>query len=224
MTSSPDRSSRSFRLGNRIAPPRFLAFIALFVIGGAVAVSLYGVRVGGMVAFDVAAIVFLATLIPLFSSKPKDMRQIAKHNDANRLGLLAITGIVMVAVLVAVAAELSQGSDPKPFAVAGIIGTLALAWLFSNSMYTLHYAHLFYTENEKEVGKDSGGVSFPDTTEPDYWDFVYFSFCLGMTFQTSDVEINNGRFRKVVTAHCLAAFVFNLGVIAFTINVLGGSS
>jgi uncharacterized membrane protein len=214
----------AFHLGNRIAPPRFLAFITLFVIGWAIASTLHGVRIGGMIAFDIAALVFLVTLVPLLSAKPKDMRQIAKRNDANRLGLLVITGIVTVAVLVAVAAELNQGSNPKPLAVAGIIGTLALAWLFSNSVYVLHYAHLFYTESAQEQGKDSGGVSFPDTNEPDYWDFVYFAFCLGMTFQTSDVEINNGRFRKAVTAHCLAAFVFNLGVIAFTINVLGGSS
>ncbi|WP_171743237.1 DUF1345 domain-containing protein [Sphingomonas sp. AP4-R1] len=220
----PTPDTRPFRLGNRIAPPRFLAFITLFVIGWGVAGALCGLRVGGMIAFDVAALVFLASLIPLLSADAKSMRAIARQNDANRLGLLVVTGIVTVAVLVAVAAELNQGSNPKPLAVAGIIGTLALAWLFSNSVYTLHYAHLFYTESARERGRDSGGVSFPDTPEPDYWDFVYFAFCLGMTFQTSDVEINNGRFRKAVTAHCLAAFVFNLGVIAFTINVLGGSS
>ncbi|PZU11611.1 DUF1345 domain-containing protein [Sphingomonas sp.] len=220
----PSPHTRSFRLGNRIAPPRFLTFIALFAIGWPIASPLHGVRVGGMIAFDIAATVFLLSLIPLLSANAKGMREIAKHNDANRLGLLAITGIVMVAVLVAVAAELKEGRNPQPLALAGIIGTLVLAWLFSNSIYTLHYAHLFYTESAKEAGKDSGGLSFPDTGEPDYWDFVYFAFCLGMTFQTSDVEINNGRFRKAVTAHCLAAFVFNLGIIAFTINVLGSSS
>ncbi|RYD60406.1 MAG: DUF1345 domain-containing protein, partial [Sphingomonadales bacterium] len=100
-----------------------------------------------------------------------------------------------------------------------IVGTLLLCWTFSNAIYTLHYAHLFYTDCG---GRDSGGLTFPDTPEPDYWDFVYFAFCLGMTFQTSDVEVTQGRLRRPVTLHCLAAFVFNLGVVAFTINVLGG--
>jgi uncharacterized membrane protein len=89
-------------------------------------------------------------------------------------------------------------------------------------VFALHYAHLFYVQNRK-LRADSGGVAFPKEKEPDYWDFVYFSFTLGMTFQTSDVEIDSGRFRRVVTFHCLAAFVYNLGVLAFTINVLGAS-
>ncbi|MDO6414019.1 DUF1345 domain-containing protein [Sphingomonas sp. BIUV-7] len=216
--------TRTLRLGNRIAPPRFLLFIALVAIGVPIGVSLAGWRLGGMAAFDVAALIFLASCTPLLGKEADDMRQLSKRNDANRFGLLVVTGIVSIAVLVAVAAELNQKGTPKPIEVACVIATLAIAWVFSNTVYALHYAHLFYTENAKERGKDSGGVSFPDTDEPDYWDFVYFAFCLGMTFQTSDVEINNGTFRKTVTAHCLAAFVFNLGVIAFTINVLGGSS
>lgn len=219
---TPD--TRTPGLGNRIAPPRFLLFIALVAIGVPIGVSLIGWRIGGMLAFDGAALIFLASCVPLLDNKPGEMRDLSKRNDANRFGLLVVTGIVTIAVLVAVAAELGQQQTPKPFNVACVIGTLAVAWLFSNTVYALHYAHLFYKEDGKQRGKDSGGVSFPDTDEPDYWDFVYFAFCLGMTFQTSDVEINNGAFRKTVTAHCLAAFVFNLGVVAFTINVLGGSN
>ena len=71
-------------------------------------------------------------------------------------------------------------------------------------------------------GGDAGGLEFPDCQEPDYWDFLYFSYTLGMTFQTSDVQITARRVRKVAIGQCLAAFVFNLGVLAFTINVLGG--
>jgi len=95
-----------------------------------------------------------------------------------------------------------------------------LAWLFSNSIYALHYAHLFYSR--ADGGRDAGGIDIPDTKEPNYWDFVYFSFTLGMTFQTSDCQITSPRIRRVVIGHCLAAFVFNIGVLAFSINVLGG--
>jgi uncharacterized membrane protein len=133
--------------------------------------------------------------------------------------LLAISVAVSLAVLVAVAAELQQKGSPKPLSLVLVIGTLALAWLFSNTIYALHYAHMFYVTHD---GRDCGGLEFPKTSEPNYWDFVYYAFCLGMTFQTSDVAVEDGRFRRVSTAHCLAAFVFNLGVVAFTINVLGG--
>jgi uncharacterized membrane protein len=79
---------------------------------------------------------------------------------------------------------------------------------------------MFYRADSKS-GDDCGGIEMPGTKEPDYWDFVYFSFTLGMTFQTSDTAVTSGVFRRVIIFHCLAAFVFNIGVLAFTINVLG---
>lgn len=207
-------------IGNRIAPPRFLLFLALEVVGTAVGIALLGWHAGAMAGFDVAAFVFLLSVTPLLNDETEQMRSAAKRNDANRLGLLVITSIVMLTVLVAVAAELTQKGAPKGPMVGLIVATLALSWFFSNTIYALHYAHLFYTSGKGEG--DCGGLDFPKTAEPDYWDFVYFAFCLGMTFQTSDVEMTDGRFRRAATAHCLAAFVFNLGVLAFTINVLGG--
>jgi len=121
-------------------------------------------------------------------------------------------------LLIAVAAE-TVGIHPQPLTKILVIATLLLAWLFSNTIYTLHYAHLSYG-----AGKKCLGVDFPGTDEPVYWDFVYFAFTLGMTFQTSDVDISDSEIRRVVTMHSLAAFVFNIGVLAFTINVLGSSS
>jgi uncharacterized membrane protein len=215
--------TRRFKLGNRIAPPRFLAFILLVAIGVPVASSWLGWRIGGMVGFDVAALIFLASCYPLLDNDAGQMRQLAERNDANRLGLLVITFIVTIAVLITVAAELGQKGGPPAWEAACVVITLAIAWLFSNMIYALHYAHLFYVDADED-GQDDGGLEFPKTEEPDYWDFIYFAFCLGMTFQTSDVDTTSGRMRRVVTAHCLAAFVFNLGVIAFTINVLGGSN
>ena len=114
------------------------------------------------------------------------------------------------------------GGRNSAFSTVLIVATLALAWLFSNTVYALHYAHLFYLVDGS--GKDGGGIDIPACTEPDYWDFLYFSFTLGMTFQTSDVEISSRTVRRVVLGQCLAAFVFNIGVLAFTINVLGSSS
>ena len=207
------------QLGKKIAPPRFLAFAVTFAIGLAFLIPTLGKGRGTMAAFDIAALLFLAIVAPLLKGRADDMRRHAKNNDANRVLLLALTGTVMIVILVAVASEMMAGKSEAP-EVALIVGTLALAWLFSNTVYALHYAHLFYTDDA--TGQDSGGITVPDTDEPDYWDFVYFSFTLGMTFQTSDVEITSARIRRATIGHCLAAFAFNIGVLAFTINVLGG--
>lgn len=206
-------------LGNRIAPPRFIAFVVITVAGGLFAVPRLGWAQGSMVGFNVAAILFFLSIVPLFNDVADEMRQSAKRNDANRAGLLVITGIVMGVVLAAVSSELMQKSRPEPREIVLIVGTLCTAWIFSNIVYALHYAHMFYSGDK---GKDVRGVEFPKTEEPDYWDFLYFSTCLGMTFQVSDMNITSGRVRRVVLFHCLAAFVFNLGIVAFTINVLGG--
>jgi uncharacterized membrane protein len=160
--------------------------------------------------------VFLASCISLFGThEAAAIRGHAAQNDANRIGLLVITAIVMAVLLIAIAAE-AVGKTPEPFTKGLIIVTLALAWLFSNTVYALHYAHLAY------IKPDIGcmGFEFPRTKNPVYWDFVYFSFVCGMAFATSDVEITETHVRKTVTFHCLAAFAFNIGVLAFTINLL----
>ena len=207
-----------WHLGRRVAPPRFLMFAGLMIAGTAAATAVFGIATGRslLIGFDVASAAFLLSLWPLLDDETSQMRARAQANDANRVGLLAITGLVMIVVLVAVANELAGHTSPKTAVL--VIATLALAWLFSNTVYALHYAHLYYSAAD---GKDAGGIDVPETKEPDYWDFAYFSFTLGMTFQTSDVEITSRGMRRVVIGHCLAAFVFNLGVLAFTINVLG---
>ena len=101
-----------------------------------------------------------------------------------------------------------------------LLATLVLAWLFANSVYALHYAHVYYF-GSGEAGEPPGGIDFPGTRSPDYSDFAYFAFTLGMTFQTSDVAISEPSVRRLVLVQCLASFVFNIGVIAFTINALG---
>jgi uncharacterized membrane protein len=212
----------NLNLGKKIAPPRFILFATLFVIGLFVAIPPFGWGRGAMVAFDVAAVMFLLVLTPLLlHGEAETMRRTAENNDANRVGLLVITGVTMLVILTAVAKEM-QGKSSTIGTVL-IIGTLVLAWLFSNTVYALHYAHLFYSDCDED-GNDEGGLDFPKCAEPDYWDFLYFSFTLGMTFQTSDVEISSRKMRRVSLGQCLAAFVFNLGVLAFTINVLGSSS
>ena len=203
-------------IGNRIAPPRFLIFLGGTIISGVVIYLLTGKwQTSMMVGFDIGAVIFMISLWPLLNDgSAASIRKHAAQNDANRSTLLVIAAAIVTVLMITIWTELS--APGKPLA-ALIIATLAISWLFGNLLYALHYAHLFY-----RTGSGSASLSFPDTKTPDYWDFVYFAFTLGMTFQTSDVEIKGRAIRRVSLAQCVVAFIFNIGILAFTINTLGG--
>lgn len=213
--------SPAFEPGRHLAPTRFLLFalILLLVAGGMVAMG--GTpRTALLVGFDAAALLFLLSVVPLLGATPDAMRRLAESNDANRVGLLAISVLLTLVVLFAVGTLIAGRQALGRGDIVLIVATLALAWLFANLVFTLHYAHLYYSQDK---GKDRGGLDVPGVKEPDYGDFLYFSFTLGMTFQTSDVTITGAHMRRVALAHCMAAFVFNMGILAFTVNAIGGS-
>lgn len=174
-----------------------------------------------MAGFDVAAVAFLLSIVPLVGHSPDEIRRDADANDANREQMLLLTAIVSLVVLIAVGLATARGQEGLSGAgIALLLVTLASAWLFSNTVYALHYAHIFYLSDVH--GAEDSGLDFPGDAEPAYWDFLYFAFTLGMTFQTSDVSVTTRDARRTVILHSLLAFAFNIGILAFTINVLGG--
>ena len=203
-------------IGNSLAPWRFLLFIGVLIIAAGITnMVMQPWQKAILVAFDVASSVFLISLWPVINDKNiANIKRHAAQNDANRGLLLVFAFIIVTVLLVTIAMELSAAGKPSALL---IVGTLILAWLFSNTIYALHYAHLYH--GEKPVGH---GLSFAGKAEPDYWDFVYFACTLGMTFQTSDIVITDPAIRRVALAQSFAAFLFNIGVLAFTINILGG--
>ena len=212
-------------IGNRLAPKRFLLFVAILVAG------VFGYRLAwpgskwpdaAAMAFDAAAAVFLLSLIPLLrDSDPKKIRAHAAENDANRPLILIVTSLLTVVVMAAISGELHGAQSGQLVSILKLVGTLFLVWLFANTIYALHYAHAYYTQTD-ETGKDAGGIEFPGTKTPNYDDFLYFACTLGMTFQTSDTDITAPGIRRIALLHSFAAFIFSIGVIAFTINTLGG--
>jgi uncharacterized membrane protein len=221
-------------IGQWLAPPRFLMFIVLFA-GGTWLWRMQGHTLADSfdLGFDGAALVFLASLAPLFHRRCDSaaMRLQAARNDANRVVVLGITTLLTVVIMAAIVGELPRvGHGPAgggPIALVKLIGTLVLTWLFANMVYALHYAHLYYSADDAiggEAGGDSRGLDIPGGEDPDYLDFVYFAFTLGMTFQTADVNITGRPIRRIAILHGFAAFVFNIGVIAFTINAIGGAA
>jgi uncharacterized membrane protein len=209
-------------IGNRLAPPRFILFFVLLLAGIGTALVFLSRAKALMIGFDLAAAIFLLSCLPLFRHEAEKMRQAARENDANRKVLLVLTLILTLVILVTVAGEMVGPRHPTVAEKLLIAATLALAWAGANMVYALHYAHLFYTSDEH--GKDLAGLVFPgDRTEPDYADFVYFSFTIGVALQTSDVVIASPAIRRVVTGHSVAAFVYNLGILALAVSVLGAS-
>lgn len=213
--------ARQFAFGRRVAPARFLLFAAIVLLGGGGAVWLGAhPRTALLAGFDVATLVFLAACLPLLRSNTAQMRRRSADNDANRAGLLAISVLLSLIVLFAVGTLIASPGPLGRTDIVLIVATLVLAWLFANTVFTLHYAHLYYLQKD---ACDQAGLDVPGVKEPGYWDFLYFSFTLGMTFQTSDITISGAHMRRVVLGHCMAAFVFNMGILAFTVNALGGA-
>jgi len=209
-------------IGNRIAPARFLVFLGLLAGGWTAGIDRLGFERGLLGGFDVAALVFLFSCAPLFKLGTRDLRLAAAHNDANRVMLLAVSFLLSVVILAAITSQLANPQAMKGIDKLLIAVTLVLVWTFGNAVYTLHYVHLYYSSDDG--GKDRAGLKFPETKEPDFADFTYFSYTLGVAVQTADVQITAPHIRRVVTIHCIAGFFFNLGVLALTINVLGSSA
>ena len=202
---------------------------------GAVSVLLYwmiagwkGTATGFPIAFDGGALVFLATVWAMMARATSDtMRRRAEIEDQGRYAVLIFSVAAATAILLTIVFEL-QGIKNLPADVAGFriavaAATILLSWFFMNTTFALHYAHGYYGDADpSNQYKQTRGLSFPGTTRPDYWDFMYFSFVVGMTFQVSDVQIEDRNLRKVVLAHSILAFFFNAIVVALTINILAG--
>ena len=211
-------------VGGWLAPPRFLMFLALFGAGTWIWRALgHSLADAVDLGFDGAALAFLISLprLLLMRADSASMRLQGARNDANRVLVLGITSLLSVVILAAIAGELPHVAHGGTIALIKVIATLILTWLFANVVYALHYAHLYYSPNS--AGKDAGGLDFPGGKDPDYLDFIYFAFTLGMTFQTADVGISGRPIRHIAMLHTFAAFIYNIGVIAFTINAIGGA-
>src|SRR5437762_1767735 len=94
--------------------------------------------------------------------------------------------------------------------------TVVLSWAFIHSIFALHYAHEYYGEGRD---RQIGGMSFPDDQAPDYWDFAYFAFTIGMCAQVSDVTVSSKSIRRTVLVHSVISFLFNAALLALTVNI-----
>ena len=190
-------------------------------IGATLMFSGMGLANAVLLAFDLAAVVFLSVLAHLFNnSSLANMRHQAQNLDTGRWAVLWSGVILATVVLVALANALQSAKGGGWMPLATGVASVILSWLFLNSMFAIHYAHGYYGN----YGDEHTGLEFPETPKPDYWDFAYFSIVIGMTFQVSDVQITSNYLRRVVLLHSVIAFFFNVFIIAITVNIVAGQS
>jgi len=168
-----------------------------------------------LVGWDIYVGLYLALVAHLMAGADIErMRARAAVEDEGQFAILVLTVVAALASLGAIFSELGIGAGRRPAHVVLAALTILLSWAFIHTIFALHYAHEFYDE---DIG---GGLSFPGgETEPDYWDFVYFSFVIGMTSQVSDVGVTHKEIRRTVAAHGVVSFVFNAALLALTVNI-----
>lgn len=101
------------------------------------------------------------------------------------------------------------------------LAAVVIAWCLTHTAYTLRYAHLYYRDDDDD-GTGNGGLTFPGDTQPDYFDFAYFAFTVGMCFQVSDVAITSSVIRRAVLVHSVLAFAYNTAILALAMNLVAG--
>jgi uncharacterized membrane protein len=211
------------------ARPRLLGSI---LVGLAAAILLRGdwraaTRV--LVAWNCGALLYLALSgAIMFIEDHEALTRRASTQDEGRFVILGVAVLATMASIGAIVVELASVKTMEGFDKGMHVGLAALtiltAWTFIHLMFALHYAHEFANERGRR-GADaekSGGLQFPGTTTPDYADFVYFSFVIGVACQTADVSISSQMMRRIALVHGVAAFFFNTTILALTINIAAG--
>lgn len=155
----------------------------------------------------------------------KRTRGRAQAQDQARGVLLLIMLIVTAACVAAIASLLQKSkslSGAEQFMHVGLaVIALALSWFFIQTIFTFHYAHLYYHE-ERRNEPDGPGLQFPGGLDPDYFDFLYYSHVVGMTSQVSDVQVTSREMRRLTLVHGVLSFGFNMLIVALSINVVAG--
>jgi uncharacterized membrane protein len=175
-----------------------------------------------LVCWNVGVLLFLA-MIYVWMTRLSAERIQSQYVEEDESASFILT-VVVLAALLSVAAIVEPLATLKQTAGAERVAhlllaalTLANSWLLVPTMFTTHYADMYYS-----VEEDERPLGFPNTPMPAFWDFAYFSFTIAAACQTSDVCTNNQSMRKIVIAHTLVSFFFNASILGFAINVTAG--
>jgi uncharacterized membrane protein len=198
---------------------RHLRFYAALLCGlfAYAAARLAGWEGAGLAGGVIFYLVFLALCAPLVAQQAADLKTRARSEDEGIAVVVLITLATMVFFCEAVFVALNRkgGFDLMPLLLAGS-GAL-LGWLTLHTIMAFHYANLHYF-TDPDCANDEGDLDFPGKGDPGPWDFLYFSFVIGMTAQVSDVAVRTMPMRRAVLLHGMGSFFFNTVFIAMAVN------
>jgi uncharacterized membrane protein len=170
-----------------------------------------------LIGWDAGLSIYLILAMRMMTrAELSHIRSRATLQDEGAVALLFLPCLAAGVSVAAIFAELALAKVSDPYGVHSTLAivTIALSWTFIHTLFAFHYAHDFYGEGER-----ANGLIFPGKGKPDYWDFAYFSFVIGMTFQVSDVQVSNSLIRRLVWAHGALSFAFNTAILAVTVNL-----
>ncbi len=220
------------RWWSQLHHPRLLSGLA---VGLAVYFALQFVtampwRLRFITAWDIGTGVALVALyFGLRGATAQAMQRNAQRQDARKWAVLIIALVAATASLVVIASEMplvkNAAGIEQAIRVIFVIFTVVLSWAFIHTVFAVHYAHDYYVD--VDLSKAVSGAAkplliFPGAKMPNYGDFLYFSFTVGMTFQVSDVQVTDCEMRRVVLAHGATSFFYTTGILALAINLVAG--
>ena len=209
----------------RLVPRRAVVRLGLALLagvaGGGVAHHARSAMVGALVGWNVAGIVLLAFSAVTISQT--DAAGTQRRAGADDPGRNMVYALVIIGSLVSVLAALALARQVKflPADEAHVLALLSIvsvgiAWLVTHTSFTLRYAHLYYREDHEGIG----GLEFPGGARPNYFDFAYVAFTIGMCFQTSDVCVSSSQIRRAVLLHAIVSFAYNTLILALVLNLV----
>ena len=207
------------------ARPRLFVSVAIGLAVALLVPDSLSPTLRAIIGWDCGTAVFLGLVIAMAARATEaSMRQRAALEDEARWAFLALVGgaafFSMFAIL-GLMREAKAAGGTVMLIQAILAGfTIVLSWLFTHTVFAVHYAHDYFNDLAENLPP---GLNFPsEKDDPDYWDFLYFSFVIGMTAQVSDVQVLTQPWRRLVLAHGILSFMFNTVVLALSINLFAG--
>jgi len=205
---------------------RLILSIGLAVLTYLLLPKFLGIEVHILAGWDLGVLCFLALVgFTVLNCNPEQTLYHARMREPSSLSILALVVITACTSIFVIGFMLGDiKTTPQPIRSIQIwLSLLAIisSWLLTHTMFALHYARIYYNEVDTEnLEKYVGGLEFPTDESPDYFDFMYFSFTISMTSQTSDVSITSRQIRRIVLGHEMVSFFFYSVIVATTVNTV----
>lgn len=206
------------------ARPRLFIGLAIGLLSYFPLMAVHPLATRIVLAWDIGIAVYLALTAQLFiKANHTDISRDAARQQEGEWSIFALTllGAAMSLAAIFLFSHTAGQKTRQNYYLGFVIVTLVLSWLTTNVVFAYRYAHEYYSRDRASDVKDAieRGLEFPGEENPDYLDFVYFSFVLGMTFQVSDVNILSKKLRRLATFQGLIGFLFNTVILALSVNI-----